>query len=399
MNELGISIASTISPIIARAKPLISREVISTIATQALLKLIMLNTARVIIDLSALRHNLAVVRKLCPRSSIMAMIKADAYGHGLLPVANALTDADGFAVARLEEALQLRRAGLEQRILLLGTLLDNEELRLCSELNIDVTAHDAESVASIDAAAAHHPLRVWLELDSGMHRLGLDPDAFENADHLLHKNAGITELLHWTHFSDAEDLRNDINDQQLALLQSARSQQNSGVSIANSASIIGRPDTHEAWVRPGLMLYGINPIKETHAQTLQPVMNLRANVIAIRTVKNGESVGYNRTWTAQRDSVIATIGIGYGDGYPRHARNGTPVWLNGHCVPLVGRVSMDSITVDITDHTAVKLGDEAELWGTHLSADLVAHHSHTISYALFTGVTARVDRIYTGEDN
>lgn len=359
----------------------------------------MLNTARVIVDLRALRHNFAAVRTLCPHSKIMAMIKADAYGHGLLPAARALTGADGFAVARLDEALQLRHAGIEQRILLLGTLLDSDELRLCAELNIDVTAHDAESVALIDAAASHYSLRVWLELDSGMHRLGLDPEAFKKADRTLHENTGVAELLHWTHFSDAEDLRNDINDRQFALLQSARAQQQSEMSIANSASIIGRPDTHEAWVRPGLMLYGINPIKETHAQTLQPAMNLRANVIAIRAIRKGESVGYNRTWTAQRDSTIATIGIGYGDGYPRHARNGTPVWLNGDCAPLVGRVSMDSITVDITGHAAVKIGDEAELWGTHLSADLVAHHAHTISYELFTGVTARVDRIYIDEDN
>ena len=354
----------------------------------------MLNTARVTIDLPALRHNLAVVRNLCPRSKIMAMIKADAYGHGLLPVAQALADADGFAVARLDEALQLRRSGIEQRILLLGTLLDNDELRLCSELNIDVTAHDAESVALIDTAAMHHPLRVWLELDSGMHRLGLDPEGFERADQKLHTNTGVVELLHWTHFSDAEDLRNDINDQQFALMQSARAQQNSPISIANSASIIGRPDTHEAWVRPGLMLYGINPIKDAHAQKLQTAMQLRANVIAIRAVKKGESVGYNRTWTAQRDSTIATIGIGYGDGYPRHARNGTPVWLNGQCVPLVGRVSMDSITVDITDHNLIQLGVEAELWGKNLSADIVAHHAHTISYELFTSVTTRVERIY-----
>ncbi len=369
-------------------------NVTSTIAAQAQLKFIMLNTARATIDLSALRHNLAIVRKLCTHSSIMAMIKADAYGHGLLPVAQTLIDADGFAVARLSEALQLRRAGIEQRILLLGTLLDSDELRLCSELNIDVTAHDVESVALIDAAARQNPLRVWLELDSGMHRLGLDPASFEQADRKLHTNDGIIELLHWTHFSDAEDLRNDINDRQLALMQSSRAQQQSPVSIANSASIIGRPDTHAAWVRPGLMLYGISPIKDAHIQKLRIAMQLHANIIAIRAVRKGESTGYNRTWTAQRDSTIATIGIGYGDGYPRHARNGTPVWLNGRCVPLAGRVSMDSITVDITDHPGVKPGDEAELWGANLSADIVAHHAHTISYELFTGVTARVDRIY-----
>jgi alanine racemase len=380
----------------------------------------MLNTARVTIDLAALRHNLAVVRQLCPHSKIMAMIKADAYGHGLLPVAHALATADGFAVARLDEALQLRRAGIAQRILLLGTWLDRDELALCSELNIDVTAHDSESVALIDAVAMTHPLRVWLELDSGMHRLGLTLSEFEAADKKFQQHTGIIELLHWTHFSDAEDLHTDINDRQLALLQSVRvrsaqvhtpstqthlpstqvhTQQERAVSIANSASIIARPDTHAEWVRPGIMLYGINPLAQTHSQALQVAMTLRANVIAIRRIEQGEAVGYNRTWIAARDSVIATIGIGYGDGYPRHANNGTPIWLNGHCVPLVGRVSMDSITVDITDHANVNIGDEAELWGAHLSADLIARHANTISYALFTGVTTRVDRHYLKEEN
>lgn len=354
----------------------------------------MLNTVCATIDLTALGHNLAVVRQLCPRSKIMAMIKADAYGHGLLPTARALTDADGFAVARLDEALQLRKAGIAQRILLLGTLLDAEELQICSAQNIDVTAHDTSSVALIDAVATHYPLHVWLELDSGMHRLGLMPAEFEAADRLLRKNSGISELLHWTHFSDAEDLCADINDRQLAMLHAARAQHDSAVSIANSASIIARPDTHETWVRPGIMLYGMNPLATTHAQTLKAVMTLRANVIAIRNINKGEAVGYNRTWIAQRDSVIATIGIGYGDGYPRHARNGTPVWINGQCVPLVGRVSMDSITVDITDYDSVRLGSEAELWGTQLSADVIARHADTISYVLFTGVTARADRNY-----
>ncbi len=357
----------------------------------------MLNTARVTVDLAALRHNLTVVRQLCPHSKIMAMVKADAYGHGLLPCARALSDANGFAVARLDEALQLRHAGIEQRILLLGTLLDDDELRLCSELNIDVTAHDTASLAQVEKAVMEHPLRVWLELDSGMHRLGFAPTEFAAADRQLHDNSGVIELLHWTHFSDAEDLRNDINDRQLALLQSARAHQDNAVSVANSAAIIARPETHEAWVRPGIMLYGVNPLRAAHTPTLRAVMSLRANILAIRRIKQGEAVGYNRTWVAPRDSTIATIGIGYGDGYPRHARSGTPVWINDRCMPLVGRISMDSITVDITDHGSVNVGDEAELWGANLSADLVARYASTISYALFTGVTARVQRLYVNE--
>lgn len=352
----------------------------------------MLNTARVIIDLNALRHNLNVVRTLCPSSKIMAMVKADAYGHGVLQVARALDNADGFAVARLDEALQLRRAGTAQRILLLGTLLGTDDLRACSAHNIEVTAHDAVSVEAIAAIAVRFPLRVWLELDSGMHRLGLSPTEFMAADQRFRKIAGITELLHWTHFSDAEDLIADINDRQLAALHSAHGESDSAISIANSASIIARPDTHATWVRPGIMLYGMNPLSASHLQPLRAAMMLHASVIAIRHIGKGEAVGYNRTWIAQRDSVIATIGIGYGDGYPRHARNGTPIWLNGKRVPLAGRVSMDSITVDITDHGDIHIGEEAELWGTQLAADEVASYADTISYALFTGVTQRLPR-------
>lgn len=355
----------------------------------------MLNTTRALIDLAALRNNLSVVRSLCPDSRVMAMVKADAYGHGLTDVAKALPDADGFAVARLDEALQLRRAGVQQRILLLGTLLDHADLQLCSAQQIDVTAHDRATVQAIAAIAPLHPLRVWLKLDSGMHRLGLCCDDFVEAEQLLRNCAGIIELSHLTHLSSAEDMDSHATAVQLEVFDSTRgASAAAAASIANSAAIIARPAARREWVRPGIMLYGVNPFGPTNTLPLQPVMSLRANVLSVRAISRGDSVGYNRAWTAQRDSIIAAIGIGYGDGYPRHAPNGTPIWLNGHVARLAGRVSMDTITVDVTDIADVQTGDEAILWGAELSVETVAKHAGTISYELLTAIGHRVPRVY-----
>lgn len=354
----------------------------------------MLNTTRAIIDLAALRSNLSVVRSLCPDSRIMAMVKADAYGHGLVAAARALEDADGFAVARLDEALQLRRAGIPQRILLLGTLLDNEDLKLCSSQRIDVTAHDIATVHAIAAGAALHPLRVWLKLDSGMHRLGLSGAEFTEAENLLRDHNGIIELSHLSHLSSSEDMDSDATNKQLQAFDSVRGDSNRAASIANSAAIIARPTTRRDWVRPGIMLYGVNPFGAAHELPLKPVMSLRANVLSVRRIPAGDSVGYNRGWTAKRDSIIAAIGIGYGDGYPRHAVNGTPVWLNGKLVALAGRVSMDTITVDVTDIPNINTGDEAILWGNELLVEHVAKHAGTISYELLTAIGHRVPREY-----
>jgi alanine racemase len=362
----------------------------------------MQNTVQARIDLAALRHNLGLVRSLCPASKVMAMVKANAYGHGLLPVAKALSGADGLAVARLDEALQLRRAGIGQRILLLGTLLDRDDLMLCSAQNIDVTAHDLDTVQRIVDISHRAPLRVWLELDSGMHRLGLQPEEFAQADSLLSATPNLIELLHLTHMSSADDLANAATDTELAVFSAlhqpgGKARNGLAASVANSATIISRAGAGSTWVRPGIMLYGENPLAQSHALPLRPVMTLSTYVTALRELPAGAAIGYNGTWTTPRASVIATLGIGYGDGYPRHARSGTPVWINGRCAPLVGRVSMDSIAVDVTDCERVAIGDEAQLWGPQLSATKVAAFADTISYELFTGVTTRVPRIYAEE--
>jgi len=353
----------------------------------------MLNTALATIHLPALRHNLNLIRTLCPHSRALVMLKANAYGHGLLQVAQSLPNADAFAVARLQEAITLRQSGINQRLLLLSTLLDSTDLALCSNQNIDVVAHDPLSLERILTQARLTPLRVWLKLDSGMHRAGLDERAFIKADRQLSDHPGILELVHMTHFASADNATS--RNRQLARFSKCREQTSKApASLANSAAIIESSDTHADWVRPGLMFYGVTPTGVENAPPLRPAMTLHSYVIAIRDLDAGEAVGYDGRWTTKRRSRIGLIGIGYGDGYPRHAKNDTPVWINGKLVPLVGRVSMDTLTVDLTDCDHVAVGDQVELWGANLAVTTVAEHADTIAYELLTSIQDRVTRVY-----
>lgn len=326
------------------------------------------------------------------------MVKADAYGHGLPAVARALDAADGFGVARLQEALTLRNAGVTKRVVLLGTLLDVADLAVCSKWQIDVTAHDEVSVSLIMANAETLPVRVWLKLDSGMHRLGLHPGAFVAADRQLSIRPGILELIHMTHFSSA-NRDSAVMERQLSRFWDCHKVNSAApVSLANSAALVATCKTHGDWVRPGILLYGENPPGACPPVGVRAAMTLRSRVIAIRQIGNNEPVGYNECWRSHRASQIATVGIGYADGYPRHARNGTPVWINGHFASLVGRVSMDSLTVDVTECGPVTVGDEAIMWGPELPAATVAECAHTISYELFTSVQQRVSREYSSAE-
>lgn len=357
----------------------------------------MLTTVRADIDLTALRRNLAVASELAGGARVLAVLKADAYGHGLTAAAAGLSaDADAFAVARLDEALTLREAGIGNRLVLLGTLLDEGELRQCGQLDIDVVVHDPKTCARIRSLRGTH-LRVWLKLDSGMHRLGLPPAAFAQAHRDLRDCPAVTQLLHMSHFASADEPDKPYTTQQLQCFEQLRRQlgaESVALSQANSAALIDRPESRADWVRPGIMLYGANPFGAGHPLALTAVMRLRANILALRDIPAGDPVGYGGDWVAPRPSRIATVGIGYGDGYPRHARNGTPVAVGEHIASLVGRVSMDSITVDVTGVPAVAIGDEVELWGTRVPVSEVARCAGTISYALLTGVTPRVPRRY-----
>jgi len=355
------------------------------------------------IDLDALRHNLGEVQRCAPDSRVLAMLKADAYGHGLIESASALDKADAFAVARIDEAIALRRHDSKKNIVLLNANLNTDIANYCAENRIEVVIFDDAGAEAVLDTPLKKALNIWLKVDTGMHRLGITPDKIASYFNRLVDKQGIANITLMTHFSDSELADPAITKKQLQLFKQSCKGLSAKHSLANSAAIIQWPETHADWVRPGIMLYGATPIlhdNTTACVNLRAAMSLRSQVLSVRDLQCGESVGYNGSWTAQRDSRIATIAIGYGDGYPRQAKNGTPVLINSKRFPLAGRVSMDLITVDITDGANIQPGDSVTLWGydeagNELSTNEIASCAGTVSYHLFTGVTARVQRRYS----
>ncbi|KZX60637.1 alanine racemase [Halioglobus sp. HI00S01] len=355
------------------------------------------NQAR--LDFDALRHNLAHARSLAPGARTMCVVKANGYGHGGLAVAQALeAHTDALAVACIEEALELREGGVRCPILLLEGVFAADELPLAAEHNLWVMIDNHQQLQWLEQAQLTAPITCWLKVDTGMHRLGVQPEEAEAFHSRLMACANRTgELVTCTHFASADDLSSDQTPRQIELFNAITASLPGPRSAANSPGLLGWPDSHFDWIRPGYMLYGNSPFAQAHANTeaLRPVMTLASAVISLRDLAPGDSVGYAATWTAERPSRIATISIGYGDGYPRLANNGTPVLINGQRVPLVGRVSMDMITVDVTDLSEVAIGDEAILWGPQLTAGEVAGHAQTIGYELTTRMPARTPRVIT----
>ncbi|PCI23124.1 MAG: alanine racemase [Piscirickettsiaceae bacterium] len=354
------------------------------------------------INLNALRHNLAVARKAAFQAKFMVVIKANAYGHGMVNVAQALTDADAFAVARVDEAVVLRQANIKIPIVVLSGYADKSELTICSNLNLDVVIHCEAQVELLKAATLINPLTVWLKINTGMNRLGF------NADDVLRVSASLGLLKNtcqpvklMTHLACADDVNAEMTEQQIALFDELVSGLEGEQSIVNSAGLLGWSYAQRHWVRPGIMIYGASPFRNTAASDdeLMPVMTLKSTVLSLRHVKKGQRVGYGATWLATKTSLIATVGIGYGDGYPRHAASGTPILINGQRASLVGRVSMDSITVDVSGYQNVNVGDDVILWGDGLPIEEIAEASETISYDLMCGVTDRVPRHYMGAIN
>lgn len=346
------------------------------------------------IDSEALRHNLRRVRELAPSSRVWAVVKADGYGHGALLAAEALAEADGFAVATFKEARTLREAGIEGPILLLEGTIDREQAELAAELSLDTVVHEREQLAHLESLSQRvGTQRFWLKVDTGMHRLGVSPSEVVDYYRRLQKLSPSEPVGLMTHFSSADEADPLPTERQMALFQQCQIP-GAPVCLANSAGVMAWPASHGDWVRPGIMLYGASPgFEKTGLELgLCPAMTLLAPVIAVRDIPAGDSVGYGGRWQAPRSSRIATLAIGYGDGYPRHAPDGTPVWLAGQRVPLAGKVSMDMITVDVTELNTLSVGDMAELWGEHLSVDEVAHCIGTVGYELLTRVSPRVDR-------
>ncbi|GAB6070298.1 alanine racemase [Thiomicrorhabdus hydrogeniphila] len=352
--------------------------------------------AKAYIYLQSLKHNLQRVQKIAPNSKILAVIKADGYGHGVERVAHQLSGADGFGVASIDEALVLRQKGFLHRILLLEGLFSQSELSVALQNRLDIVVHSDYQLDWLLQQTISIQLNVWIKVDTGMHRLGFDPHQVASVIAKLEKSDNEFCIHIISHFAMADETSpqaEEFTSLQLQRFETCSKHYGYAKSFASSAAIIRYPQSHYNWVRPGITLYGAGDIAGD--KTLKKaVMQLESEVISIKTVQVGESVGYGSTWTASRKSTIAVVAIGYGDGYPRHAKTGTPVLINGQKLPLVGRVSMDMITVDITDSQSnVTIGTRAILWGQELSVDVIADYSGTISYELLCGITQRVPRI------
>ena len=351
------------------------------------------------VNLGAIAHNYQLACKSAPASKAIAVIKANAYGHGMVRVARKLESAvPAFAVAMIEEAVALREAGIQKPVLILQGVQDPEDLGLAAKHGFWLMLHHRRQVEAVISAKLGNPLTAWLKLDTGMHRLGLPGEGFAQlyADLLASGNIQADPVI-CTHLACADELGGSFTDRQLEAM-SLNAPAGAPLSIANSAGILYWPQSHAAWNRPGIMLYGSCPTGayEAVSTDLKPAMTMCSEIISIRKIDAGEGVGYGLDWVAKRPSVIGTVAIGYGDGYPRHAPSGTPVLVKGQRAPLAGRVSMDAISVDLTDLGKVNVGDAVELWGENLGVNEVASMVGTISYEILAGLTGRVPLRYTG---
>jgi len=352
------------------------------------------------IDLSAIRHNYRIAKALAPRSRAAAVVKADGYGHGAVAVARALEpDADAFAVACVEEALELRESGIGLPILLLEGVFTPDELSLVDQLGLVPVVHCDAQLGWLLAARPSRALEVWLKMDTGMHRLGLPPQRFAAARVALARCPHVGGVVLMSHFARADELGCDQTARQLALFERYAGEPGAPRSLANSAAVLAWPAAHGDWVRPGIMLYGAQPLDTPHpaADRLRPAMTLESALIGIRELAAGETIGYGGRFVCDGRTRVGVVAVGYADGYPRHARDGTPVAVNGQPSRLIGRVSMDMITVDLTAQPEARLGDPVQLWGDQVPANAVAAASDTIAYQLFTSLSPRVPRRYAGD--
>lgn len=347
----------------------------------------------VTINQQALADNLDQVKRLAPHSKILAMIKSDGYGHGAVAVASALKHADAFGVARLSEAVALRESGVSKPILLMGGFFSMEDIPDIVYYSLSIVMQNHWQLETLLKTPLTKAISVWLKINTGMNRLGVslqEVDAFMSA---LEGCAWVSKPINlMTHLSDADEVSHPKSEEQIKRFLQAARKYPGEKSIANSAAILNFKSAQTDWVRPGLMLYGISPIhhKVGRDLTLKPAMTLLSRVIAIQSVKAGEAVGYASTWMAARDSQIAVVAIGYGDGYPWSAKTGTPVLIKGKRYPLVGRVSMDMLSVDITDAENIQIGDPVILWGDGLPIEVIAECAGTIPYELILKLTSRV---------
>lgn len=344
----------------------------------------------------ALRHNARLAKQLAGNTSVYAMVKANAYGHGLaVAVAAMAPEVQGFGVALMQEAEDLLQITPHANVLLLEGCFDVAEWQRASELGLAVILRSPEQLQDLQKATLTQPLDVWIKVDTGMHRLGFRPEQLESVVKQLNTTDKVRLVGLASHLACADVVDHPLTAEQLSLMASLAARYQLPYSIANSAAIYRYPEHHGALVRPGIMLYGATPLADQTAEQLDIAVTQRltAPIIAFTDVPKGETVGYGASWRAPEDSRVAVVAMGYGDGYPRHAPAGTPAAVNNQRTQLVGRVSMDMLTVDVTHLKDVKVGDTVELWGDVVNATEVADACGTISYELFCQVTARPQRI------
>ncbi|WP_137225308.1 alanine racemase [Shewanella sp. MEBiC00475] len=358
------------------------------------------------ISRSALQSNLVQLRLIAPNSKVMAVVKANGYGHGLLNVAESVGllnaaetvgmysgSADGFGLARLEEALQLRDGGVKGKLLLLEGFFRQSDLPTLVTHNIDTVVHHESQLQMLETIKLEKPVTVWIKIDTGMHRIGFTLDRFDSIYQRLLACPQVAKPIHlMTHFACADEPDNTLTQTQMDAFEQRIKGLKGDRTLANSAGTLFWPSSQADWIRPGIALYGVSPVVGDRGvnHRLIPAMELVSNLIAVREHKAGDSVGYGAFWTAKQDTRLGVVAIGYGDGYPRNAPEGTPVWINGRRVPIVGRISMDMLTVDLGANAADKVGDNVQLWGKALAVEEVAEYIGTIAYELVTKLTPRV---------
>jgi alanine racemase len=356
--------------------------------------------ARALIRLGALKHNLSVIRNASPGAKVMAVIKANAYGHGMETVAASLDDADAFAVARLPEAIRLHESGIDKPIVLLAGAITQAELDDGLQRGFEMVVHCAEQLELLEATRQSNSV-VWLKFDTGMNRLGFAPDEAPELIDRVRRCHAVGELRLMSHLASADELDDPMTREQFARFREIAEGFDGAVSIANTPGALGWQELRDAggnlgfrgdhWIRPGIALYGISPFAgRTGAELgLIPVMQFEARLIAVKPLREGARVGYKGRYRAQQDSMLGIISAGYGDGYTRHFRSGTPVLINGRRVPLIGLVSMDLIAVDLGAFASDSVGDIATLWGKGLPVEEVAPWADAIPYELVCGVMNR----------
>lgn len=348
------------------------------------------------VRLGAIGHNLKTAITLAPGSKVLPVIKANAYGHGVVEVARKLeafsaSRVPAFAVAFMDEAVHLRQAGIERPILVLQGCSQPDDIAEAAAHDFWLMLHSPEQVEWVKRSTTRQPARLWLKVDTGMRRLGLDIADLGSITSALKASENVQSgTVLCSHLACADDLQNQQTQQQIEQLKQGASTYHLPWSIANSAGIIGWPQSHGDWIRPGYMLYGNNPLLTPSPVRLTAAMSMTSEIIAIRKIAAGQAVGYGHDWVASAPTTIGILSIGYADGYPRHAPSGTPVWLNGQRAGLAGRVSMDMIAIDLTGIEHAAVGDQVELWGQNVNVDEVAGYAGTIGYEILAGLSGRV---------